>query len=64
MTDYTKIEQEVDNVADLIWDLASHVWDFAELFTSPRPSSAKSQTWEAKSQMTSATLSTCCSIFV
>jgi aminobenzoyl-glutamate utilization protein B len=31
MTDYTKIEQQVDNVADLIWDLASHVWDFAEL---------------------------------
>jgi len=31
MTDYTKIEQQVDNVADLIWDLASRVWDFAEL---------------------------------
>ena len=31
MTDYTKLEQEVDAQADVIWDMASHVWEFAEL---------------------------------
>ncbi len=31
MTDYTKIEKEVDAQADLIWDMASNVWEFAEL---------------------------------
>jgi aminobenzoyl-glutamate utilization protein B len=31
MTDYTKLEQEVDAVADTIWDVASNVWEFAEL---------------------------------
>jgi len=31
MTDYKKIEQEVDAVSNMIWDVASNVWDFAEL---------------------------------
>ena len=31
MTDYTKLEQEVDAQGDTIWDMASHVWEFAEL---------------------------------
>ncbi len=31
MDDYTKIEQEVDAQADMIWDVASNVWEFAEL---------------------------------
>ena len=31
MTDYTKIEQEVDGASDMIWDVASNVWEFAEL---------------------------------
>ena len=31
MTDYTKIEKEVDAVADVIWDVGSNVWEFAEL---------------------------------
>jgi aminobenzoyl-glutamate utilization protein B len=31
MTDYTKIEAEVDVAADTIWDVASNVWKFAEL---------------------------------
>ena len=31
MTDYTKLEKEVDAVSDLIWDMASNVWEFAEL---------------------------------
>ena len=31
MTDYTALEQEVDAQADVIWDMASHVWEFAEL---------------------------------
>ena len=31
MTDYTKIEKEVDAVEETIWDVASHVWEFAEL---------------------------------
>ena len=40
MTDYTKIEQQVDNVADLIWDLASQVWKYAELGMEELQSSA------------------------
>jgi aminobenzoyl-glutamate utilization protein B len=31
MTDYTKLEKEVDAVANDIWDMASKVWEFAEL---------------------------------
>jgi hypothetical protein len=31
MSDYTKIEREVDAQADVIWDVASRVWEFAEL---------------------------------
>ena len=31
MTDYSKIEQQVNAQADVIWDMASHVWEFAEL---------------------------------
>ncbi|MDX8339033.1 amidohydrolase [Draconibacterium sp. IB214405] len=31
MTDYNKIEKEVDAVSDMIWDVASNVWEYAEL---------------------------------
>ena len=31
MTDYTKIDQEVNAVSDLVWDMASNVWAFPEL---------------------------------
>jgi aminobenzoyl-glutamate utilization protein B len=31
MTDYSKIENEVNAQADTIWDVASHVWEYAEL---------------------------------
>lgn len=31
MADYTRIEQEVENAAETIWDVASNVWEFAEL---------------------------------
>ena len=31
MTDYTKLEKEVDAQADLIWEIASRVWEFAEV---------------------------------
>jgi aminobenzoyl-glutamate utilization protein B len=31
MNDYTKLEAEVDAQADVIWGMASHVWEFAEL---------------------------------
>jgi aminobenzoyl-glutamate utilization protein B len=31
MTDYKKLEKEVDAQAELIWDVASNVWEFAEL---------------------------------
>ncbi len=31
MTDYAKIEKDVDAAADAIWDVASKVWEFAEL---------------------------------
>ena len=40
MTDYTEFEQEVDNVADRIWDLASQVWQYAELGMEELQSSA------------------------
>jgi aminobenzoyl-glutamate utilization protein B len=40
MTDYTKLEQEVDAQADLIWDVASNVWEFAELGYEEEQSSA------------------------
>ena len=31
MTDYTKLDQEVEALADAIWDVAFKVWEFAEL---------------------------------
>ena len=31
MTDYTNLDQEVNAQCDLIWAVASHVWEFAEL---------------------------------
>ncbi|MCL1067416.1 amidohydrolase [Shewanella olleyana] len=31
MTDYKKLDQEVTELSDVIWDMASNVWDFAEL---------------------------------
>lgn len=31
MSDYNKIDQEVDAIADTIWDMASNVWQFAEI---------------------------------
>ena len=31
MTEYAKLEKEVDAVSDTIWDVASKVWEFAEL---------------------------------
>jgi aminobenzoyl-glutamate utilization protein B len=31
MTDYTRLEAEVDAQADLIWEIASKVWEFAEV---------------------------------
>lgn len=31
MSGYEKIEQEVEDQADAIWDMASNVWEFAEL---------------------------------
>ena len=31
MTDYTKIEKEVDAIEEKIWDVASKIWEFAEL---------------------------------
>ena len=39
-SDYTKIEKEVDTQADVIWDLASHIWEFAELGFEEEQSSA------------------------
>ena len=38
--DIKKIEAEVDNVADTIWDMASNVWEFAELGFEEEKSSA------------------------
>ena len=40
MTDYTKLEQEVDAQADAIWDLASKVWEYAEVGLEEEKSSA------------------------
>ena len=40
MTDYTKLEQEVDAQADAIWDLGSKVWEFAEVGCEEEQSSA------------------------
>jgi aminobenzoyl-glutamate utilization protein B len=40
MTDYTKLEKAVDAQADLIWDVASNVWEFAELGYAELKSSA------------------------
>jgi aminobenzoyl-glutamate utilization protein B len=40
MTDYTKLEKEVDAQADLIWEIASNVWEFAELGYAELKSSA------------------------
>lgn len=31
MTDYTKLEGEIDEAAEELWDLSRHVWNFAEL---------------------------------
>lgn len=31
MADYIRLEQEIDSIADLIWDVASHVWEYAEV---------------------------------
>jgi aminobenzoyl-glutamate utilization protein B len=31
MTDYTNLEEEVNALGDVIWDMASKVWEFAEL---------------------------------
>jgi aminobenzoyl-glutamate utilization protein B len=43
MTDYAKIEAEVDAVAGVIWDVALHVWQFAELGMQELKSSALAQ---------------------
>jgi aminobenzoyl-glutamate utilization protein B len=40
MTDYTKLEKEVDTQAEVIWDVASNVWKFAELGYDEEKSSA------------------------
>ncbi|MBX7433680.1 amidohydrolase [Mycobacterium sp. Y57] len=40
MSDYSKLGNEVDAVADEIWDLAQHVWEFAELGFGETKSSA------------------------
>ena len=40
MTDYTELEKEVDVLDDTIWDMASKVWDFAELGFEEQKSSA------------------------
>ena len=49
MTDYTKIEKEVDAQADLIWDIASNVWEFAELgYEEVKSSSYESEALEKK----------------
>ena len=31
MTDYTKLEKELDAAADTIWDVCCHIVEFAEL---------------------------------
>ena len=40
MTDYLEIDKEVDKHSDAIWDLASHVWAFAEVGLEEQKSSA------------------------
>ena len=40
MTDYKDLEKEVDAQADVIWDMASNVWKFAELGLQEEQSSA------------------------
>jgi aminobenzoyl-glutamate utilization protein B len=40
VADYTKLEKEVDAQADVIWDMASKVWTFAELGFQEKLSSA------------------------
>ncbi len=40
MTEYTKLEKEVNAQADVIWDMASNVWTFAELGFQEEQSSA------------------------
>jgi aminobenzoyl-glutamate utilization protein B len=40
MTDYSKIEMEVDALGDVIWDMASKVWEFAEVGFEEEKSSA------------------------
>lgn len=40
MASYSRLEQEVDSVADLIWDVASHVWEYAEVVYKEYKSSA------------------------
>jgi aminobenzoyl-glutamate utilization protein B len=40
MTDYKDLEKEVDAQADVIWDMASNVWKFAELGLKEEQSSA------------------------
>ena len=40
MTDYTKLESEVDAIEGAIWDLASKVWEFAEVGFEETQSSA------------------------
>jgi hypothetical protein len=40
VTDYTKLEQEIDAQADVIWDMASKSWTLAELGFVEKKSSA------------------------
>jgi aminobenzoyl-glutamate utilization protein B len=43
MSDYTKIEKQVDALADQIWDLASKVWEYAEVGMEEEQSSSYAQ---------------------
>ena len=52
MTDYSEIDKEVDAYADAIWDLASHVWEFAELGMEEVKSSAYASALLEKSGFT------------
>lgn len=40
MPDYAKLEQEVDALSDVIWGVASNIWEFAELGFEEQKSSA------------------------
>jgi aminobenzoyl-glutamate utilization protein B len=40
VTDYAKLEKEVGAKADVIWDMASKIWTFAELGFEEKKSSA------------------------